>query len=157
MARACNLREEERGGFSLKEAGPRELQLGFGKGEHPTEFYTVGSLTQIEDSELRESLHHPPLRLRAGGARRRGLLQGRRVLCTQGRLQDCQASLRETAVRESLRREGRSGEPGDCTRAPSDGGRGKDRCKCQHVAHGTTVVSVSPSFTSLLPSLPKFC
>lgn len=57
MARACNLREEKRGGFSLEDAGPGELKLGFGKGERPMKLSTVGSLTQVEDCELREPRH----------------------------------------------------------------------------------------------------
>lgn len=58
--------DRKKGEGSAWEAGPRELQLGFGK-EHPTEFYIVGPLTQIEDSELGE-LHH--LRLQVACQRR---------------------------------------------------------------------------------------
>lgn len=75
MARACNLRGEERRGFSLEGAGTREQERGFGKGARPTTLSAVGSLTQIEDSELRERRHRQRPRLRAG---RRGLLWGHR-------------------------------------------------------------------------------
>lgn len=84
MARACSLRGEERGGFSLEGAGTRELELGLGKGERPTKLSAVESLTQVEDSELRERRHH---RRPQAACREAGLLWGSDTLRQQSPLQ----------------------------------------------------------------------
>lgn len=118
-ARACNLRQEERGGFSLEGSEPREKQLGFGQGECPTKLSSIESLTQIEDSELRELRHH----------------QRPQAACTAhggGAFSRAIEVLYLPATAAAVITPGCGGQPGDHARAPSDGGGGKDYSKCQN-------------------------